>query len=130
MTAPDYEAFVERLVITAEVFGEPLSPLKAGAYFQALSDLDLKAVTTALARCERNCRFFPKPVEVREAIYHDPESDRQRERLKGYLTYSLDYSTVDEVNAIYLRIFPPKSAQPALTASEPSALGSGKAPAS
>lgn len=36
------------------------------AYFEALEDMPIDRVLSALSRCLRECRFFPKPVEIRE----------------------------------------------------------------
>ena len=38
------------------------------AYFRALDDLTIEQVEYAMSRCLKSCRFFPKPVEIREVI--------------------------------------------------------------
>src|SRR5262245_48718321 len=97
MIDQEYERFVERLLITAEVYGEELSSLKAGAYFAALRDLSLSVVGAALGRVERHSKWWPKPADIREAVYRSPESEYLRRLLhiSGVDVPSL--ATVEEV---------------------------------
>ena len=65
MNAKEYALFTERLMVTAAVFDHPVPPMKAGAYFQALIDLELAAVEGALTEVEKVASWFPKPNEIR-----------------------------------------------------------------
>ena len=73
MQATDRMAFAAMLGTLAEVFGEPLSDTRVEAYFRALSDLPLDAMKLAGERVIRTARWFPKPVEFREAVEGSPE---------------------------------------------------------
>lgn len=68
MTAQDGSAFGLRIAALAEALGEPMSDLRTEAYFGALSDLPLAAVIAAMQAALTTCRFFPKPVELRELV--------------------------------------------------------------
>jgi hypothetical protein len=66
MTRTDAQAFSVLLSGLAEVFDAPLSEARTELYFRALEDLSLTALQDAAGRAMRECRFFPKPVELRE----------------------------------------------------------------
>lgn len=68
MTEADREPFAKMLYALGDTFNEPVSELRAEAYFDALSDLSLDAVLHAGRLAIRESRFFPRPVELREQI--------------------------------------------------------------
>lgn len=68
MTATDTKAFGEALYVLGEAFGEPVTALRAEAYFLALDDLPLEAIIAAMRVSMKTCRWFPKPVELREHL--------------------------------------------------------------
>lgn len=68
MTDADRVQFGTDFFILCETFGEPTSELRTEGYFTALSDFDLPHVKGAMNHAIRLCRFFPKPVELRELI--------------------------------------------------------------
>lgn len=68
MTDQDRPAFAHTLGLLGEAFNEPLSATRIEAYFVALGDLSWPQVERAALLVLREGRFFPKPVEVREAI--------------------------------------------------------------
>lgn len=68
MIEADQKAFGQVIVVLAEAFGERLSPERLALYFNALSDLTLDLVNRAAEKAARECRFFPKPVELRELV--------------------------------------------------------------
>lgn len=80
---PDVE-FVKRLVVLAEVMGEPLSEMRIGGYWAALSDLDLEDLCAAMDRALKTSRFFPRPAEIRATV-EDIASKRweRRQALQG-----------------------------------------------
>jgi hypothetical protein len=68
MTEMDRPAFAEAMLTLCETFNEPLSDVKVEAYFGALNDSDIGAVLGACRHALRSCKFFPRPVELREFI--------------------------------------------------------------
>lgn len=68
MTAADRLTFAEGMFMLGETFNEPISDVKVEAYFQALIDYDIAQVTTAVQGALRGCKFFPRPIELRELI--------------------------------------------------------------
>lgn len=68
MTEDDRPHFAEAMHAMAETFNEPVSDIRAEAYFDALMDLPLETVNAAVRLSLRTCRFFPKPVELRELV--------------------------------------------------------------
>jgi hypothetical protein len=132
MKAADLLVFTKRITITASIFNEPMDEVKTAGYFQALADLDLSTFLAAIGRAEKACKFMPRPADIIESAYHSPEADRQRKALVGYCVggaplspSSLDSYTVEQVAALYECFFP-RSQQPALPASQPPALVSGR----
>ncbi len=65
MDASDSGEFTRRLVGLGELFDADLSPVKQALYFEALKDLHLIDVLEGLDRAVRECKFMPKPVEIR-----------------------------------------------------------------
>lgn len=65
--------FGEAMFALAAAFNEPMSKLRAEAYFDALSDLPMEAANVAVRLAMRQSRFFPKPVELRELIEGSPD---------------------------------------------------------
>jgi hypothetical protein len=68
MTEQDREAFALLMLGIGETFGEPVSEARMEIYFRALSDLTLEQLQIASNVHANSSRFFPKPVELREAI--------------------------------------------------------------
>lgn len=66
MESTDFDAFGERLTVLGEIFDAKLSPAKMALYFETLRDLALPTVVNALTVAAKTCKFFPKPVELRE----------------------------------------------------------------
>jgi hypothetical protein len=73
MTTDDRTAFARGLYALGETFGEPVSELRAEAYFDALSDLGILDVLGAMRTAIRTSKFFPRPVEIREQIEGNPQ---------------------------------------------------------
>ena len=73
MTEQDRPKLAEALAVLSETFGVPLSAVKVRAYFEALRDLPIAEVLTGCQVCLRTLRYFPKPVEVREAVVGSAE---------------------------------------------------------
>ena len=68
MTENDVTAFTDALTVLGEIFDTKLSAARRTAYFEALADLDWLAVEVAMRCAMRQCKFFPKPAELRELI--------------------------------------------------------------
>lgn len=68
MTELDRKPFGEMLFALGEVFGEAVTATRMEIYFRALADLSLESIRQAANIHARTSKFFPKPVELREAI--------------------------------------------------------------
>lgn len=68
MTEQDRTAFARVLFALGDTFNEPVSELRAEAYFDALKDLPVADVLAAGRRAIAESKFFPRPVELREMI--------------------------------------------------------------
>lgn len=90
MQPSDRPAFVQRLVIVAELFGKPLSAAVQVLYFEALQDLEIAPVLAALHTSARTCTFMPKPAELRTLVVGDTEIAAER----AWLTYKHTARTV------------------------------------
>lgn len=68
MTTQDRIAFVTALTDCARIFRKvsDINELSDG-YWQALQDLPLDAVRAGFRQCAQSNRFFPRPVEIRDA---------------------------------------------------------------
>jgi len=60
------------LVATAEVMGVELTEPQLHGYLLALKDQNTEAVTAALARCVKECAYFPRPAEIISRIPTQP----------------------------------------------------------
>jgi hypothetical protein len=72
LTAADRPVFSDALEVLCETFAEPMSDLRAEAYFAALSDFTVSQVNLAVMQAIRTLKFFPKPSELRELIAGTP----------------------------------------------------------
>jgi hypothetical protein len=68
MTTDDRHAFAELLIGIGETYGEAVSDARMEIYYRALEDLSLDAIRHAATVHVRTQKFFPRPVELREAI--------------------------------------------------------------
>ena len=68
MTNEDRLGFAKLLLYAGEAFGEPVSDVRASAYFDALYDLSLDEVRAAIKHLIRESRFFPRPVDIRGVV--------------------------------------------------------------
>lgn len=68
MTEMDRQPFGEMLFALGEAYGESISAARMEIYFRALDDLSLEEIRRAANVHARASKFFPKPVELREAI--------------------------------------------------------------
>lgn len=75
MTEDDRPAFAEAMHLLGEMYNEHISELRAEGYFDALRDLSLVDVNLAVRLSLRSCRFFPKPVELRELLTGTPDAN-------------------------------------------------------
>lgn len=65
MTNADSPRFGELMALLSETFNEPMSEARATAYWLALEDLPLDDIERSVAEALRECRFFPRPAELR-----------------------------------------------------------------
>jgi hypothetical protein len=68
MTKQEIAKFYEALATLAEMFDRALSPKTQELYLAALGDLGLENFQLACTRAAQECKFFPKPVELRELV--------------------------------------------------------------
>lgn len=68
MTDADREGFAAVLFALGDTFDAAISDTRMEIYFRALADLPLQAVTDAAVVHMRHGKFFPRPVELREAV--------------------------------------------------------------
>lgn len=73
MTRADAPAFSTLLAGLAETFDVTLTATRTELYFRALEDLPLEAVQEAAGKALRQCRFFPKPAELRDYVTESHE---------------------------------------------------------
>ena len=66
MTEQDRIDVAKGLLVLGETFNEPVTQLRAEAYFDALADLPIAVVLRAMKVAVRNARFFPRPAEIRD----------------------------------------------------------------
>lgn len=68
MTGTDALRLAKALKALGETFNEPVSDLRAEAYFFALEDFTIEQVEDAIRGAIKHCKFFPRPAELREQI--------------------------------------------------------------
>lgn len=68
MRDEDRVEFANGLHVLAETFREPVSEIRSEGYWDALKDLHLESWQFAVRQALKSCRFFPKPVELREMV--------------------------------------------------------------
>ena len=67
MTNSDRPRLARFLAVLGETFGEPVSDLRAEAYFVALSDVTIEALEQS-GKAALNLRFFPRPADLRQLV--------------------------------------------------------------
>ncbi len=77
MTAQEIQPFIEKLTVVGELFDAKLSEAKLTLYFDALQDLPLWVVLDGLDAAVRQCKFMPKPVEIRQLAVGTPEDEAE-----------------------------------------------------
>ncbi len=109
MTPQDAPEFLSRLTALAELFKEDLSVAAQTLYFDALSDADIVQVIDALNSAVKTCKFFPRPVELRDHIFGAVEEHAEEawleykseaRRLGGYRTAEFHAVTADTIIAV------------------------------
>lgn len=76
MTQADRPRFLAALGALAVATGTPLDEARSRAYWMALDDLPIEAIERAVRSALRSARFFPRPVELREACGDIPPAGR------------------------------------------------------
>lgn len=110
MTPTDGRRFAELMMALGETFREPVSDFRAEIYFNALKNLPLAEVETAVQLAIQGKTFFPKPAELRELVNGNASSEAdlawaafQREVTRvGYMrTPSLPETTMATVRQVF-----------------------------
>jgi hypothetical protein len=68
MTRQDYARFSAALTALSEFFDKPVTATMADLYFRAASGLSIDDFEKAAALALDRCKFFPRPVELRELL--------------------------------------------------------------
>ena len=68
MTLSERENFDKILIAMAEIYETTLSEERLSLYFEALKDMSFEEFKAAANKVARTTRFFPKPVDFREAV--------------------------------------------------------------
>lgn len=68
MTDSDKKQFAGLIGALGEIFGQEVSKPKLALYFAALRDLSIEQVQAATETLAGSAKFFPRPVEIREAV--------------------------------------------------------------
>ncbi|MCI0488968.1 MAG: hypothetical protein L0229_20440 [Blastocatellia bacterium] len=68
MQESDFERFGHAMYALGEVFGKDMTGNLIELYFKALSDLSVEEFERAANLAIGECKFFPKPVELRERL--------------------------------------------------------------
>jgi hypothetical protein len=73
MNELDRAPFAEAMYLLGDTFNEPVTELRIEGYFAALNDFEMQDINVAVRHAMRTCKFFPKPVELREMIAGNAE---------------------------------------------------------
>jgi hypothetical protein len=65
MTDAERSRFAQLLALLGEVFNEPVTAARVTGYCLALDDLPFADVQRGVDAALKECRFFPKPAEIR-----------------------------------------------------------------
>ena len=79
MTRADMPALAQLLAMLAETFNEPVSELRAEGYYIALEDLPIESIQRGAKDALTLCKFFPKPIEIRDFVVGTPEERAHNE---------------------------------------------------
>lgn len=74
MNADDRAGFLKGLCHVAAIFDTEMPEARIEGYFAALKDLPLWLVEDAFDRAVQNCRFFPRPAELRAMVTEKPDA--------------------------------------------------------
>lgn len=72
---PVSEDFAKAMVYLAEAYGVSLSEQRIVIYADALSDLSMDQVKTAMRRAVRECKFFPAVSDLRALVIGAPSDE-------------------------------------------------------
>ena len=72
MEQNNFREFAKDIILLAEIHGKEMSDGIIGMYFKALSDYSIETVADALSRAVKECKWFPKPVELIELMQGKP----------------------------------------------------------
>jgi len=95
--------FAAALFGLASIFDKELSEPLVVAYRDALADLTDEDIKTAFNRAAKECRFFPRPVELRELASHDMTTVED----KAHLAFNIVRRAAKQVSPSHSVTFPP-----------------------
>lgn len=68
MQQSDFKPFSKALYALGEVFGRQLTETVINVYFKTFADFTIEEFESACYKAINECKFFPKPVELRQLI--------------------------------------------------------------
>lgn len=77
MLESDIAEVLKQLRATAEVYGTKLSEGMLTMYASDLAEYPLQDVLESLKRCRRECKFFPKPIDILERLSGSTKKDAE-----------------------------------------------------
>jgi hypothetical protein len=94
---------VEQLTILAEAMGETMTSARLKIYVGDLVGIEQESLATAFQRARRECRFFPKIVELRELAGRRQEQQQDAETRKAWdvLTGFVNKYVGNDAHGIY-----------------------------
>lgn len=84
-----FDEFTEEFKILIEVYGHNSTPLMCVGYYEVLKDLTVKEFKDAVIKILKSNKYFPKPVEIIDAIKPKDEQyvPYASKDIAKYLTY-------------------------------------------
>lgn len=96
MDSSNRKKLVDALTALAEVFDKKSTEVMINTYAAALADVPIDQITVACQRAIRECRWFPKPVELRELAGEITPEARALIAWQAFSKAALDpYASVD-----------------------------------
>ncbi len=79
MTNEERPRLARVLAILSETFNEPVSDVRAEGYLMGLNDIPIEDIERGARLALKQCKFFPRPAELRELAIGDLDDFAQME---------------------------------------------------
>jgi hypothetical protein len=93
----DKEEFQKAMASVGIAFDKEITKGHLKVYFEALSEYSIDQVKRALSACLKSCRFFPRPVDIIDAI---AEAERPVNAIDANEAWSLALQAQDETKTV------------------------------